>query len=156
MPQLSKPEYDEAVIRARFRAEMAVLYAHRMPMDQLPDQYRGPNTLKLHFGIPISDDLLMKYVEQHGYGVDIYGAVEEQLSAAVNYPELRLEFPFPETKPENCGAILALYNNHNMNTAMRNLPEEVEVEIINSMKQELGLGEIARPQWFFDYMIPRE
>ncbi|KAH7906130.1 hypothetical protein BJ138DRAFT_1163313 [Hygrophoropsis aurantiaca] len=155
MPQPPKLEYDEAVIRARYRADMAVLYAHRMPMDQLPDQYRGPNTLKLHFAIPLSSDLLMKYVEQHGYGVDIYGAVEEQLSAAIGYP-LRLEFPFPETKPEDGDSILALYNNHNMNTAMRNLPDGGDAEVINSMNQELGLDETARPQWFFDYLIPRE
>ncbi|KAI0308624.1 hypothetical protein OF83DRAFT_1089674 [Amylostereum chailletii] len=149
---MSPEEYEQAVME---------LYKDRMPMTNLPPQYRrtceNPNPPLLYFGIPVSYKSLIDYAEQEGVlrsnrhfpdGIcptSTFTAVK-QLGKICCFPTLTLETPFP-LRPRYT-AIVKLYSNYEPI-----LVKDDEAFLVAMIKEELGLEDDVEAKWYFDEML---
>ncbi|KAH7907364.1 hypothetical protein BJ138DRAFT_1160317 [Hygrophoropsis aurantiaca] len=63
----------ERDLRLEFKLNLQKKYASRMPLEQLPDEYRvtenNPNPERLHFAIPITKNSLEEYAEKNDLNI---------------------------------------------------------------------------------------
>lgn len=140
--------------------EMLQRYASRCPMTQLPDRYRvtaaNPDPPLIHFAIPVHIFDLYKYADKHGL-IDYYPnfprvpspvsaiVATDHLSQVVQY---ELEFGWPFEPTAECGIILSLYDNFTIQEKM--LIDEDQEDVVQMVREELGLDKSVRPKWYFD------
>lgn len=119
---------------------------------------------KLHFGITASWPNIVNCAERNSL-TDLHGSplqyyefrtrqnASQLLYAVVDYLELRCEFPiFHETvfgEGDDCIGMFALYDNYNVDYKQILFSEEEEENVLEIIKQELGVQN-QEPKWWWN------
>ncbi|KAH7907084.1 hypothetical protein BJ138DRAFT_541639 [Hygrophoropsis aurantiaca] len=136
-------------------------HAARLPMEQLPDEYRvtqsNPDPPLLHFALGMDEMDLLNYAEVHHLtrynfpqmpsvpSPDTLDAAVEHLSRIAGC-ELHLCKPYGPTTEYL--SILELYNNYSMEE--KTLSDEAQERVVKIVKEKLELAEDVHLTWYFD------
>ncbi|KAI0042485.1 hypothetical protein FA95DRAFT_1610171 [Auriscalpium vulgare] len=137
-------------------------YAPRQPMEQLPIKYevtkRNPKPTLVHFAIPVDFEVLFQYGVRNNTvryyeqcpgvvmkGATIWSAVKH-LSQTVHY-KMGVREAYRHTADSS--ALLELYSNYSLNRKIL-IPEDEE-DVVQMVRELLGLDDSVRPKWHFDF-----